>query len=286
MKILPFKIPQSEESSFRIQKEELTHFYDRFHHHKELQITLVEKSFGTLLIGNSISTFEEGDLFLIGANVPHSFKNDLSFYKNEKLEAKSISIFFNEKSLGDGFFELPELKKLRDFLKGADKGIRIKKEYNEPIRLLMRGIDLKKGLPRILDLLKILDQFSNSKEKEFLSSIGFSMNPKNQESEKLESIFQYVLDHYEEAIRLEDVATIANLSVSAFCRFFKTRTRKTFSKFVNEFRVSVACKQLMSGNYNISEVCYQVGFTNLSNFNRQFKEITGYTPSGFVKIYN
>ncbi len=285
MKVLPFKIPYSEERSFRIQTDELSHFYDRFHHHQEFQITLIEKSHGILLIGNSVSNFQEGDLFLIGANVPHSFRNHDSFYKSKKLEAKSTSIFFNKTSLGDGFFKIPELKKLSDFLKETDKGVRIKKMDNELIRNKIIAINSKQGLQRVLSLLEILDLFSNSSALEYLSNIGFSMNPRNEESKKLEAIFQYITDHYQQTIRLEEVAAIANLSTSAFCRFFKTRTRKTFSKFVNEFRVSVACKQLMSGDYNISETCYQVGFSNLSNFNRQFKEITGYAPSRYIRMH-
>ncbi|MFT5165004.1 MAG: AraC-like DNA-binding protein [Saprospiraceae bacterium] len=285
MKVLPFKIPQSEERSFRVQIDELPHFYDRFHHHPELQITLIEKSHGTLLIGNSISSFQEGDLFVIGANVPHSFRNQESFYTSKQLTAKSISIFFNKNSLGEGFFSLPELKKVNAILKEADKGIRISGAANNFILSKIRAIESEKGVQRVLTFLEILAQISTSDGIELLSSIGFSLNPATLESKKLEAIFQYILDHYEQPIRLEKVANIANLSISAFCRFFKTRTRKTFSKFVNEFRVSVACKELMAGNHSISEICYQVGFTNLSNFNRQFKEITGFSPSGYVNIH-
>jgi AraC-like DNA-binding protein len=285
MKVLPFKIPQSEERSFRVQIDELPHFYDRFHHHPELQITLIEKSHGTLLIGNSISSFEEGDLFVIGANVPHSFRNHDSFYTDKKSVAKSISIFFNKTSLGNGFFDLPELKKVKGILKEADKGIRISGTTRELIISKIKTIEAEKGMNSILSLLEILAHISTSDEIDFLSSIGFSMNPEAMESKKLEAIFQYILDHYEQPIKLEEVANIANLSVSAFCRFFKTRTRKTFSKFVNEFRVSVACKELMAGNFSISEICYQVGFTNLSNFNRQFKEITGFSPSHYIRIH-
>jgi len=284
MKILPFKIPQSEERSFRVQVDELSHFYDRFHHHPELQITLIEKSHGTLLIGNSISTFEEGDLFIIGANVPHSFRNHESFYTDQELSAKSISIFFNERSLGLEFFKLPELRKVYALLKEADKGIQIKGEARAFVQSIINEMLTKQGLPRLLNLLQILDHLSTSEEVTFLSSIHFSIQPETLESKKLEAIFQFVLDHHDRPIKLEEVAKIANLSVSAFCRFFKARTRKTFSRFVNEFRISVACKELLAGEHSISEICYRVGFTNLSNFNRQFKEIVGYAPSRYVRM--
>ena len=285
MKILPFKIPRNEESSFRVQVDEVSHFFDRFHHHPELQITLIEKSHGTLLIGNSVSSFQEGELFAIGANVPHCFKSHDSFYESKNSDAKSTSIFFNENSLGAGFFELPELKKVRLFLNEANRGMLIKGKARDFVVSKIEQLSAKSGLARIVSLLEILDKISNSDEIEFLSAIDFSVNPASQESKKLETVFQYVLDNYEQPIKLEEVAAVANLSISAFCRFFKARTRKTFSRFVNEFRISVACKKLLTGEYNISEICYQVGFTNLSNFNRQFKEITGFSPSGFIGFH-
>jgi len=117
---------------------------------------------------------------------------------------------------------------------------------------------------------------------ELLSNLSFLGNPTSSESKKLETVFQYMLDHHQRTIKLKEVAKIANLSVSAFCRFFKLRTRKTFSQFVNEFRISVACKKLLLDDFTISEICYEVGFTNLSNFNRQFKKITGFTPSQYM----
>ncbi len=283
MRVLPFKIPESVAHSFRVQVDELEHFYDRFHHHPELQITFIEKSHGTLLLGNAISNFVEGDAFLIGANVPHSFRNHSSFYQNEKKEAKAISIFFNEKSLGPGFFDLPELKKVRGLLKAADRGIKINASLNAAIAQKMQAIILSEGIQRVLFLLEILEHIIHCDQIEYLSNFSLPTITEGKDSKKLEAIFQYILDHYERPVKLEEVAAVANLSVSAFCRFFKTRTRKTFSRYINEFRISVACKKLLQEDCTISEVCYQVGFSNLSNFNRQFKLITGYAPSVYIK---
>ncbi len=283
MKAVPFKIPTSSEASFRVQVDEVSHFYDRYHHHPEIQITFIEKSHGTLLIGNSISSFLEGDLFIIGANVPHSFRNPESFYKDIDLRAKSISVFFNMDSLGNDFFDLPELKKVKSILTESDKGIQIKGEAKDLICSKIRSIQKKKGIHSLLTFLEILTLISSADELNYLSSLRFSFDPSSQESERLELIFQYILDNYQQTIKLEEVAKQANLSVSAFCRFFKARTRKTFSKFLNEFRVSLACKKLISEEHSISEICYEVGFSNLSNFNRQFKEITGFSPTKYIK---
>ncbi|MFK7772009.1 MAG: AraC family transcriptional regulator [Saprospiraceae bacterium] len=283
MKVLPFKVPISEETSFRVQIDRGKHFYDKFHHHQEVQITWIQKSFGSLLMGNAIATFEENDLLVIGANVPHSFQNNEIFYKkNSKLSAEAISILFNKNAFGKSFFDLPEMKNIKNFIKNADKGYRIKGETKNEIITLLKLIEKKNGPERFLSLMDILNRLSISKEVELLSNLSFLGNPTSNESKKLETVFQYMLDHHQRTIKLEEVAKVANLSVSAFCRFFKLRTRKTFSQFVNEFRISVACKKLLLDDFSISEICYEVGFTNLSNFNRQFKKITGFTPSQYV----
>ena len=283
MKVLPFKVPVSDETSFRIQIDRMKYFYDKFHHHQEVQITWIQKSYGSLLMGNTIATFEENDLLVIGANVPHSFQNDEVFYKkNNKYSAEATSILFNKNAFGKPFFDLPEMKSIKNFIKNADKGYRITGKTKEEIIAQLKLIEEKNGIERFLILMEILNRLSISKEVEFLTNLSFLGNPTSSESKKLETVFQYMLDHHQQTIKLEEVAKVANLSVSAFCRFFKLRTRKTFSQFVNEFRISVACKKLLLDDFSISEVCYEVGFTNLSNFNRQFKKITGYTPSQYI----
>ncbi len=283
MKVLPFKVPVSEETSFRVQVDQVKHFYDKFHHHQEVQITWIQKSYGSLLMGNTIANFEENDLLVIGANVPHSFQNDDIFYKkNNKYSAEATSILFDKNAFGKSFFDLPEMKTIKNFIKNADKGYRIKGETKNKIITHLKLIKEKNGIERFLILMEILNLLSASKEVELLSNLSFLGNPTSDENKKLETVFQYMLDNHQRTIKLEEVAKVANLSVSAFCRFFKLRTRKTFSQFVNEFRISVACKKLLLDDFIISEVCYEVGFTNLSNFNRQFKKVTGFTPSQYI----
>lgn len=283
MKVLPFKVPISEETSFRVQIDQGKHFYDKFHHHQEIQITWIQKSYGSLLMGNTIANFAENDLLVIGANVPHSFQNDEIFYKkNEGLTAKAISILFAQKAFGPYFFDLPEMQGIHNFIKNADRGYRINGKTKECIIDHLKLMEGKNGVERFLTLMEILHQLSISKDVEFLSNLSFLGNPTSSENKNLENIFQFILDHHQRTIKLEEIAHVANLSISAFCRFFKLRTRKTFSQFLNEFRISVACKKLLLDDFSISEICYEVGFTNLSNFNRQFKKITGYTPSQYI----
>ena len=281
MRALSFKIPKTKETSFNVQIDEVNHFYDRLHLHPELQITLIQKSHGTLFVGDSISTFREGDLFIIGPNVPHALKNDALFYENEKLGAKSISIFFSKEAFGDSFFELPELSKINTLINKAERGLKVLGE-NEDLKEKILKIKNLKGFDRLLLLFAILQELANHPQLEMLSRISFSANNDELQSEKISRVFQFVMDNYHRPIKLEEAAQITNLSVSAFCRYFKLRTRSTFSRFLNEIRISTACKQLIESEYSVSEICYQVGFNNISNFNRQFKNITGFTPSQYL----
>ena len=260
------------------------HFYDKFHHHEEIQITWIQKSFGSILMGNSIVPFFEDDLLVIGANVPHCFRNDDVFYKSSsKMSAESISILFNEKAFGDTFFELPEFQNIQKFIKNASRGFRVEGFAKEVAINYLKTIEEKSGVEKFLILMECLHQLSISKEVEPLSNLNFIGRPTGNENKKLERVFQFIFDNYHQTIKLEEVANVANLSVSAFSRFFKKSTRKTFSQFVNELRISMACKKLLSDDFAISEICYEVGFSNLSNFNRQFKKITGFTPSKYIQ---
>lgn len=278
MKALSFKIPKTGESSFRVQVDEAPHFYDRLHQHPELQITMIVESTGTLFLGDGITTFQEGDLFVIGPNIPHTFKNEAIFHKDVESKAKSISIFFSEAAFGKDFFNLPELAKVKNLFKDAEKGIRIGGKAKEIIGAKLKSIVNENGFKKMLTLFEILEELSGATEKTFMSTMSFSGQIKDPKSEKINQVFQFIMDNYHQPVSLEQAAAVANLSVSAFCRYFKLRTQKTFGRFINELRISTACKLLIEKEVSASEACYQSGFNNLSNFNRQFKKMTGYTP--------
>ncbi len=286
MKALSFKIPKTGATSFNVQIDEVSHFYDRLHLHPELQITLIQESQGSLFVGDCISTFRPGDLFIIGPNIPHALRNDDSFYKNEDLNARSISIFFSKEAFGNTFFQLPELSKINGFLNKAERGLRVHGDGKTQIAEKVTKIVKQKGFDRLLSLFSILQDLANHEQMESLSRTSFSAGSNELQSEKISRVFQFIMDNYHRPIKLEEAAEVANLSVSAFCRYFKTRTRSTFSRFLNEIRISTACKQLIETEYSVSEICYQVGFNNISNFNRQFKLITGYSPSQYLSKHH
>lgn len=283
MKALLFQNPKTQESSFLVQEDKLDYFYDTLHYHPELQLTLILEGTGTQFIGENISNFQAGDVILLGENLPHVFKCDPTYYAGSPdLKAHSISIYFSCESFGAGFFALPELISVRKLMEEASRGIRIIGDTRKEIMSHIKEMIHLKGLDRLLKLLTILERISTSKELSYISSVSFSTPFKEADNKRINAIFDYVMKNFSQEISLDEVASIANMSATAFCRYFKRRTRKTFSHFLNEIRIGNACRLLIGDSLNISEIAYESGFNNIAYFNRKFKEITQMTPSEYV----
>jgi len=284
LKPLPFNIPKTASESFRVQEDRQPHFYDVLHCHPEIQLTLIVQSEGVYSIAHQLGRFAEYDMYLIGADVPHVFKNGEAWYSGQAIgEAKSISLFFKENSFGEGLFDVPEFFKIKQLLEGSERGIKLSRQLADELGGPMLNMPQLTGAARIIQLLSFLETIASGGEWEYLSPPIEKRFPK-EDYERLNSIVTYIMKHYSQPISLEDIAAEAHLSPSAFCRFFKKRTRKSFVEYVNEFRVSMACKMLVESGLPISRICYETGFNNLANFNRQFRRVMGETPSGYRKF--
>ena len=280
MKALPFKIPHGSKTSIKVDHDVMPHFYDTYHTHEELQIILVIKGHGSAYIGDKILHFEEGDIYFLGKNLPHVFKDKLS---DRDLGIESISIFFLQDFMGTGFLELPESRLLGALIEESNRGIQVKGKLQERITESIWQIYNSEGLKRLLILVDILELLAQSEDLSFISSPGYHKPKRSVDGRKINDVFDFMLANYSREIRLEEIAEIAHMSSTAFCRYFKHHTRKTYSRFLNEIRVGQACKMLVDDKLSISNICYSSGFNNISNFNRQFKKITGFTPSVYQK---
>jgi len=285
-KSIYFRIPKIDKEGFVVQYDDLDHFYNQLHHHPELQLIYIIEGTGDLFVGNSISHFESGNLYLIGSNQSHIFKSDSEYFEEESNEnARSISIFFNIESLGEGFFDISETIAIRNLINRASRSIEFHPETAIEFGNRMKELINITGFDRFLEILSILNKLAQSKEYEYLTPISNSTAPTDKESERINNVINYILNHYKEDIPLKTIAEVANYSKAAFCRFFKKRTRKTFSEFLNEVRISQACKLLRNSDLNISQICYESGYNNVSNFNRQFKKLTDTTPKSYSQKY-
>jgi AraC-like DNA-binding protein len=280
MKALPFKIPYGSKSSIKVDYDVMPHFYNTYHTHDELQIMLVIKGQGSAYIGDKILDFDEGDIYLLGQNLPHVFKDKPS---NGELEIESISIFFLKEFMGNGFLELPESRLLGTLIEESKRGIQIEGQLLENITENIWNIYNSDGLNRLLMLVDTLEQIAQSEDVSFISSPGYHKPRRLVDGQKINDVFDFMLANYSREVKLEEIAEIAHMSATAFCRYFKHHTRKTYSRFLNEIRVGQACKMLVDDKLSISNICYDSGFKNISNFNRQFKKISGFTPSEYQK---
>lgn len=274
-------LPIASDSSFLYKKLDVPYFDNPWHFHKEYELVMIEKSRGTRFIGNHVSRFEDGDLALIGSNIPHLYRNTEEYYeKNSKIRANSIFIHFTKNFLGNHFFDIPEMKLVNRLLERSSLALEIHGKTKKYVVNRLMTMDEENPVQRLLSLLDILVLLSQSNELNPLLSVGFSAGNSG-DTERINKVFEFILKNYKEQIYVQDIASKLNMSVPAFSRYFKHHTRKTFSDYVTEIRIGHACKLLMENNHTISEISYRSGFDNLSNFYRHFRKTVGIIPKDY-----
>jgi AraC-like DNA-binding protein len=287
MRAIIQKVPTFVDSSFAIQEYQSPHFSVPWHFHPEYELVLILNSEGKRFIGDSIKSFSPGDLVFIGSNIPHWYRNDAVYYdysNNPTLKASSIFIQFTENFLGENFFSLPETFAIRKLLQKTQLGLEIKGEAKEIISQKMIEMPKLKGIDKLLALLSILNILSTSEEYSTISSFE-SVNVNSKDSERINTIYEYVMNNFKKPISIEEVSNKIYMCPSTFCRYFKKRTRKPFTYFLNEIRIGHACKMLIEKDLSIAEICFASGYNNISYFNRQFKFIKKTTPQLFKQEY-
>jgi len=282
MKIVPFKIPKNTEEAIKVQVDDMPHLYNHLHQHPEIQLTVIKESHGTLIAGDYVGPFHTGDVFVIGSNQPHVFRNDEKFFK-KKSKAVAITIFFDETTLGEKFWQLQETKTLEQFFRNSTGGFRITGKKKRSLAEKLFSIINANGIERLIIFLEIIKELNTRKEMQPLSKPVIQRNIKTYDGNRLNKILEFTFKEFQRTITLNEVSALANLTPEAFCKYFKTRTRKTYVSFLNEIRINHACR-LLTEDRSIADICYDSGFTNLSNFNRIFKKIKKMSPAEWRKV--
>ena len=274
-------------ASFIVKELVESHFDPSWHFHPHYQLFLVEEGTGTRFIGDSIKPFGPGDLVFLGPNLPHLWRSDQAYFARQSgLATKGIVIYFTDDFLGTDFLEKQEMAPLRHLFTYARQGLEWTGYTRSRTKTALKHmIRQPVGFERVISLLTLLNDLSHATDYRYLTSPGYTNTVKPNETDRMQLVHDYVLDHFPDDLSLETIADLAGMTPPAFCRYFKTRANKTFSEFVSEVRIGHACKLLVGGKLNITQISFESGFRTLSNFNRQFKEITGQTPSGYVKTY-
>lgn len=281
---LYFKVPLNTNESIKVEEWDIPRFYSLLHFHPEFQITYIRKSHGFLFVAEKLYEFFPGNVFLIGPNIPHVFRNSDDNYPEEGASGgvNAVSMFFTEKSFGQ-LFSMPEADEIKKLLNKSVFGIKLADKLERKVAVKINKIVRGKGFGRILDLLSILHIVAGSRNFKMISLSQFPELKQKDETLKINRVYDYVLKNFSVSIHLNTVASLVNMSTYSFCRFFKTRTNKTFVEFLNEIRIGMACKYLLDGKMNVTEVAYACGYNSLSNFLQQFKKLTGITPSAYLK---
>lgn len=275
MKVLPFKIAKPLNQNLIVQIDESDMFYNQLHQHEELQLSLIIRGLGKVVVGDSVRQFSAGDFFVIGSNCPHLFQSELN-----DAGVKMISLFFTKSSFGNDFFNLADLAEIQSFFALSNDGFTLinNKKVVKDIMIEMPSQD---KLMRFIQLLRLLKLLCHS-ERHVLTKFIYPKKIGSRDGQRLQVIYDFVINNFHNQINLDEISKLAFMTPNAFCRFFKKRTNKTFFQFLIELRLEHACQLLLDTDLPIAEIAEQSGFNSISNFNRQFKAQKRVSPSQYI----
>jgi AraC-like DNA-binding protein len=278
------KVPMQTESSFSIRHDLVPDFRTIMHYHPEYELHLLIKGEGVRFIGDNISNFSPGEIVLLGGNLPHGWHCKKEYFEdNENAEMETIVIHFSPNFLGDDFLSLPETRLLPMLFEKAKGGMVFLNDTRKKLSSLMLSAAESENLDRIIFLLSILKILSESAEYQPISKRDSFFHSNEFETERLNRICTYTMANYEKDINLAQIASISNLTITSFCRYFKLITKKSYYTFLTEIRISHACNFLTEDKLSIDQIADRCGFYNISNFYRQFKKVMGVTPLNYKR---
>lgn len=282
-KVISFQVPKSQREFVRFQEDRGSHFYDKLHQHPQLQLTVILEGKGQFLSGDYVGRFQAGDVFFLGENAPHVFRSDPEFFDPDTpLSSAGNTIFFDFAAFGKATDEVDELQSLKKFREYSGLCCQVTGKTAQKAKKVMEEFSRSEGLERLhlaVLILSIVDQAKD--ELVQLNAPVLLGGLSEKDGSRMNRVMQFLLENRFQKITLEQAASTANLSKEAFCRFFKLRTRRTFTQYLIQLRINEAQKLLQETDLGISEIAFQVGFENLSYFNRSFKNLTGQSPRQF-----
>ncbi|MGE5788499.1 MAG: helix-turn-helix domain-containing protein [Myxococcales bacterium] len=252
------------------------------HYHPEVELTLIVQGRGQRYVGDSIQSFEPGDLVLVGANTPHCWQSDRRFGQS----VRALVVQFPEDLFGTDFLERPLGRPLRELFERAQQGLcfseQVRNRSIERLRTMFHPT--QKNLDRVGVLLHILSDMTQ-KDLQVVLGLGTHPGPASPQSHGIiEKVLAYIDQNLEREMSQREVAKMAGLSTAGFSRFFSRNLGKTFVTYVAELRIKRACQLLLDNQHGIAEIARMSGFHNLANFNRRFFRFKGMTPSEYRRL--
>lgn len=282
-KVISFQVPKSHREFVRYQEDRGKHFYDKLHQHPQLQMTVILEGKGQFLSGDYVGRFQPGDVFFLGENAPHVFRSDPEYFDlDQNIRSEGNTVFFDFDSLGKAVGELEDLQSLKKFREYSGLCFQLVGKAQEAVVEIIGDFKKGSGLHRFQLAIQLLTIVENAQEDLIpLNRMNLNRGLSEKDGSRMDQVMQFLLENRFQKITLEQTASLANLSKEAFCRFFKLRTRKTFTQYLQQLRVNEAQKLLQETDLPITEIAFRVGYENLSYFNRSFKNLCGKTPREF-----
>ncbi len=258
-------------------------FSTLFHFHSEFELIFFYEGQGKCIIGDKITFYKPGDLFLLGPDLPHCFTNDPS---NHGIKSRSIVVQLDKSLFNQTIASHPELASIHTMMEMAKSGLLFHPATNENFFEKVYALKQSKGFTRWNQTLSILNILADDNTYEVLANPGYLPNINSNNYSRINKVYNHVEKHFNEKIILNEVSALLHMTPSAFCRYFKKITKRTFINYVNEYRIGYACKKLIENQHSISEICFNSGFDSIPNFNKQFKNHTGLSPSEYKNKYD
>jgi len=276
------KLPISVYNPIRARCIDYEHFTYPWHFHGEYEIIYIQEGTGQRFVGSSVEPFSEGHVIMLGPNLPHCMQSDPAYWKGDKtVRVKGIIIQFETDFMNHSVANYPQFFPIKTLLEASRRGLFFSAPENAGIVRLVEQMPATRGMMQVIKLLTLLQKMAESTNRRILSSPQFQ-NPVSLTSDgKIEKITSYLCSEYTHPIHLKEMASMASMNPSAFCRYFKENTGKTFKQYVLDLRVGYACKMLMMGTRNVAQIALESGFDSISHFNRIFRRITGFSPTEY-----
>lgn len=255
----------------------------RWHFHKEYELHLIVASSGKVFVGDYIGNFYPGTLFLTGPNLPHNWISQID--GGEVVPKRDMLVNFTDELLVSGNQVFAELKTLTPLLERAQYGIefRCKRTIRQAMKLMQKIAD-SKGISRLGHFFILLELLAVSDDYQLLSATNSVQMTDENSVDRTNRAVDYIFAHYARELPLEEVADYLGMKPTYFSRVFKQATGRCFVEFVNRLRISKSCELLADGDKPVTDVCFESGFNNISNFNRRFQQLKGMTPSHYRRL--
>jgi AraC-like DNA-binding protein len=265
-----------------IKKVEKPYFTHDFHYHKTCELLWIAEGRGTLIVGDYIGKYEEDDLFLMGTGLPHIFRSAKEYHKTDSsLKTVAIAIYFTDEFLSQLCDAPGYSMEIVEMQNRSERGLRITGPCRRDLISLFNEVISSEGIAQLGRFLTMLDRILKVPEYQSLTSSAYKIRPPKREMDRFIEVYDYILKNFQGTITLTKAAAICGMSENAFCRFFKSRTQRTLTQFVNEIRISHACSLLREQNDPLKNIYRQCGYNNAVFFHRSFKRITGLTPKQY-----